>query len=324
MEQCKENTIVFSDDTKVNELSVNRHAAPLWIERRGTTLTLRSSEPFTMARYGTRLIAGAMPTIAIKFSPLRASLSFNGKEETYYRRPHDDRWLPQWYNVTDIQEKRESQISYFRGYYELQRHIAFRDHMCLENEEKRASYLKWQKNTTEEDITDETEREEYRAFQGHKDFFMLGWEAKSSREIEQLTTLLDDWLASEYHETREKIERDIVAAKEKWTTDAPSYAEWSFTGASLSLEFLNVHGESFAVDLYNRTLTVMSLVTNCNNKYYTLAPYMHLHMTKVESSSAVTIETTNKPIPLHSEEKRSADTDIASTTHPSKKQRLSL
>lgn len=265
MQLFTESTIEFNadDEPLANELSVHGHSSPLLIEIRDTQLRIESSKPFYVVRRKTCLVVNYLPTLVPRLTPLYSGYHEVGQPEendvVHYDKETGDAdesgWCHNWFDK-DVVDWREKEIAFLEINYERLLVKQF-------SEQHRADYH------------DEI------AYKLAKRSFLKENRDATSDAIKEKVRMMDEWIRDVYPSARERLEKEIASHKQDFIDRALKDTVWLFSGVSPTFQFLNVHGDPFAVDVYNRTLGVKRMLTNHGRS--TLAPYEHLHMEKSET-----------------------------------------
>lgn len=282
MQLFTESTIEFNadDEPLVNELSVHGHSSPLLIEIRDTQLRIESSKPFYVVCRKTCLVVNYLPTLVPRLTPLYSGYHEEGQPEendvVHYDKETGDvdesGWCHNWFDK-DVVDWREKQIAFLEINHDRSRKKRFRSQYRLDNPdyELPLGLRRRQKGQTPEDL----------AFEEAERLFLQASEEAMKEAIKEDIRFMDEWLRDVYPSARERLEKEIASHKQDFVDRALKDTVWSFSGVSPTFQFLNVHGDPFTVDVYNRTLGVKRMRTNHGSSI--LAPYEHLHMEKSET-----------------------------------------
>lgn len=303
---------LFSDTTvqlkeKVNELSVYNQTTPFYVEIRDNQLTLESSEAFYVVRLGARLLVNYEPRITASLTPRYGGYrdtTLCDEQTIYYdRRKQDDDdssvlLISNWYGK-NIAEKRERQLEFFRYRREFALDEAF-------EHKYRADHPEWSGHWRVGTMSDD-EHVDYESFKLHRSLFMEQHKSETRDIIEGQTQKLDAWLEGEFLEMSKKLDQDIAALKARYREGSPHSVKWCFTGDLLVPQFFNMHGDSFKIDLYNRTLGARHIIANPGGPRQ-LVPYQHLHIVK---DQVVSVRVCQHPLFFSTKVKRQLEEDVS-------------
>ena len=94
---------------------------------------------------------------------------------------------------------------------------------------------------------------EEKAFKEAESLFLQESEEAVNDAIQVDIRFMDGWLRDVYPGARETLEKEVAARKQDFIDRSIKENVWSFSGVSPKFEFLNMHGDSYAIDVYNRT-----------------------------------------------------------------------
>lgn len=265
MQLFTESTIAFNTDNEsvVNELSIHGHSSPLLIEIRDAQLRIESSKPFYVVCRKTCLIVNYLPNLVPRLTPLYSGYHEEGQPKendvVHYDKETGDvdkgLWFFNWFDK-DVVDWREKQIAFLEA--ELEWRLA------------RQFSKQYRADNLDENLYEVAKRS-----------FLKENREATSDAIKEKVRMMDEWIRDVYPSARERLEKEIASHKQDFIDRALKDTVWSFSGVSPTFQFLNVHGDPFAVDVYNRTLGVKRMLTNHGRS--TLASYEHLHMEKSET-----------------------------------------
>lgn len=302
MQLFTESTIALTGDAPfVNEISVHRHTAPLLVEIRDTQVRLESCEPFYVMRRGTCLVINGQPRSLARLTPLYSGYQEEGQPDVIdYNRETGDanesHWSHNWFDK-DVVDWRDKQIELLRINHKQLRKRQFLEQYRENNlGDALLSPVRRKGMATEDKVFREAER-----------LFLRENKQAMNDAVQKDVLFMDEWLRDVYPGERETLEKKVVVRKQEFIGGSLKEKVWSFSGVSPKFGFLNMHGDSYAIDVYNRTLCEKRIVAG--NGASILAPYQHLHMvmrpclSKLETSKSAHY----LPFPTTVPEKRDND-----------------